>query len=108
MELAVDCANQPTSEQERFELLRQVILEYDRKESNLIQILHMAQAIFGYLPDPVLQFIGEEMDLPMSHDQRRRLFLFLFCHPAQRTAYRSRSAWARPAMSAAARKSWMP
>ena len=67
MELAVDCANQPTSEQERFELLRQVIQEYDRKESNLIQTLHMAQAIFDYLPDSVLQFIGEEMDLSMSH-----------------------------------------
>ena len=66
MEMACECANQPAIDQERFDLLRQVILDYDRKESNLIQILHMAQAIFGYLPDEVLHFIGTEMDLPMS------------------------------------------
>jgi NADH:ubiquinone oxidoreductase subunit E len=66
METACDCANQPASDQERFDLLRQVILDYDKKESNLIQILHMAQAIFGYLPDDVLHFIGKEMNLPMS------------------------------------------
>ncbi|MDX1358846.1 MAG: NAD(P)H-dependent oxidoreductase subunit E [Clostridia bacterium] len=39
---------------------------YEAKESNLIQVLHMAQAIFGYLPENVLKFIAEEMDLPMS------------------------------------------
>ncbi len=66
MGTACDCANQPASEKERFDLLRQVVLDYDRKESNLIQILHMAQAIFGYLPEDVLHFIGQEMDLPMS------------------------------------------
>ncbi len=64
MEMA--CANSPATDQERFDLLRQVILEYDRKESNLIQILHMAQAIFGYLPESVQHFIGTEMNLPMS------------------------------------------
>jgi NADH:ubiquinone oxidoreductase subunit E len=66
MGTACDCANQPANAQERFDLLRQVILDYDKKESNLIQILHMAQAIFGYLPDEVLHFIGTEMDMPMS------------------------------------------
>jgi NADH:ubiquinone oxidoreductase subunit E len=66
MESAYECANQPASDQQRYELLRQVITEYDRKESNLIQILHMAQAIFGYLPDEVLRFISQEMNLPMS------------------------------------------
>ena len=38
-------------EQENYNLLRQVILDYQRKPENLIQILHMAQAIFGFLPD---------------------------------------------------------
>ncbi|MDX1357221.1 MAG: NADH-quinone oxidoreductase subunit NuoE [Clostridia bacterium] len=54
------------SETEKFSLLKQAVENYDAKESNLIQILHMAQAIFGYLPENVLKFIAEEMDLPMS------------------------------------------
>jgi NADH:ubiquinone oxidoreductase subunit E len=66
METAHECVNQPVSEKDQFALLTQVILDYDRKESNLIQILHMAQAIFGYLPENVLHFIGTEMSLPMS------------------------------------------
>jgi NADH:ubiquinone oxidoreductase subunit E len=66
MEMTHECVNQPASEKDQFDLLQQVILDYDRKESNLIQILHMAQAIFGYLPDNVLHYIGTEMNLPMS------------------------------------------
>lgn len=66
METVCDCANQPVTEQDRFALLSRVIRDYDSEERNLIQILHMAQAIFGYLPEEVLHFIGEQMDLPMS------------------------------------------
>lgn len=66
MELRQECtALMPTGDQQ-FAMLRQVIEDYERRESNLIQILHMAQAIFGYLPENVLHFIGTEMDLPMS------------------------------------------
>ena len=54
------------SEDEQFAALKQTIADYDRQESNLIQILHIAQAIFGYLPENVLDFIAKEMDLPMS------------------------------------------
>lgn len=54
------------SENEMFSLLEKTIGDYEAKESNLIQILHMAQAIFGYLPDEALKFISEKMNLPMS------------------------------------------
>jgi NADH:ubiquinone oxidoreductase subunit E len=54
------------SENEMFSLLEKTIGDYEAKESNLIQILHMAQAIFGYLPEEVLKFISEKMNLPMS------------------------------------------
>ena len=54
------------SETEKFSLLKQAVEDYEAKESNLIQILHMAQAIFGYLPENVLKFIAEEMDIPTS------------------------------------------
>lgn len=51
---------------EKFALLDDVINEYGKKESNLIQILHMAQAIFGYLPKNVQSYIAEQMGLPVS------------------------------------------
>jgi NADH:ubiquinone oxidoreductase subunit E len=54
------------TEEEKYSLLHDVICEYDRRESNLIQVLHMAQAIFGYLPREVLTYIASEMDLPLS------------------------------------------
>lgn len=54
------------TKEEKYSLLHGVICEYDRRESNLIQVLHMAQAIFGYLPHEVLAYIAGEMDLPLS------------------------------------------
>jgi NADH:ubiquinone oxidoreductase subunit E len=54
------------SDDEKFALLRDVIVRYQRKESNLIQILHMAQTIFGYLPDEVQTFVASEMDMSVS------------------------------------------
>src|SRR5690554_5931600 len=53
-------------EKDNYSLLKDVIAKYGKKESNLIQILHMAQAIFGYLPEEVLKYIALEMDLPLS------------------------------------------
>lgn len=54
------------SEDDKYVLLEKVINDYEKKESNLIQILHMAQAIFGFLPANVQSFIAEKMDLPIS------------------------------------------
>lgn len=51
---------------EQYALLEQVIGDYAADEKNLIQILHMAQAIFGYLPLPVQRFVAERMDIPLS------------------------------------------
>lgn len=60
------CNVQMMTEEEKFALLKDVIVDYDRKESNLIQILHMAQAIFGYVPAEVQHFIANQMDLSTS------------------------------------------
>jgi len=54
------------SEEEQYRLLSQVIRDFNADENNLIQVLHMAQAIFGYLPLSVQQYIAKEMDLPLS------------------------------------------
>ncbi len=59
-------SDQLVCDQDPYALLDRVIRDYDAREQNLIQILHMGQAIFGYLPDDVLHYIGERMNLPMS------------------------------------------
>lgn len=60
------CKVKTMTDEEKYSLLEKTIIEYDRKESNLIQILHVAQAIFGYLPTEVQRFIAREMDLSIS------------------------------------------
>lgn len=60
------CEVQTMTEADKYLLLENVIADYERKESNLIQILHMAQAIFGYLPDDVQSFIAGQMNLSVS------------------------------------------
>ncbi len=54
------------TEQEKFALLAEVMSDYEHRESNLIQVLHMAQAIFGYLPAEVQKYIAQEMKLSLS------------------------------------------
>jgi NADH:ubiquinone oxidoreductase subunit E len=60
------CKVHSISNEEKFELLKNVINDYDRKESNLIQILHMSQAIFGHIPPDVQHFIADKMELSIS------------------------------------------
>jgi len=55
-----DCTNQ------QLEKIENVIDLYQAKESNLIQILHAAQQIYGYLPLEVQEFIAKRMNIPVS------------------------------------------
>jgi len=60
------CNVQTMTDADKFILLENVIHDYEGKETNLIQILHMAQAIFGYLPPEVQHFIADQMGLSVS------------------------------------------
>ena len=60
------CKCKKESDQEKYARIAEVIDEYKDKEGNLIQILHMAQGIYGYLPIELQQFIAERMDMPLS------------------------------------------
>lgn len=60
------CQVTTMTDEEKYQLLKNVMDDYERKESNLIQVLHMAQAIFGYLPTEVQTFIAEHMGLSVS------------------------------------------
>lgn len=61
---ACDC--EKLSEVEKLAYIDEVIKDYDSKESSLIQILHIAQNLYGYLPLEVQEHIAEKMDLPLS------------------------------------------
>jgi NADH:ubiquinone oxidoreductase subunit E len=60
------CKVESMTEEEKYALLDQVIIDYERNENNLIQILHMAQAIFRYLPIEVQRHISSEMNMSLS------------------------------------------
>jgi NADH:ubiquinone oxidoreductase subunit E len=40
--------------------------DFQKSENNLIQILHITQSIWGYLPINVLKHISKEMKIPLS------------------------------------------
>jgi NADH:ubiquinone oxidoreductase subunit E len=52
--------------EEKYKLLDQVMIDYQHNENNLIQVLHMTQAIFGFIPLEVQKYIAEKMRLPLS------------------------------------------
>ncbi len=60
------CACQSETEQEKLERISQVIEEFKDREGSLIQILHLAQGIYGYLPLHLQQFIAAKLKLPLS------------------------------------------
>jgi NADH:ubiquinone oxidoreductase subunit E len=49
-----------------FALLDEVIAKYKDREGSLIQILHAAQSIFGYLPLEVQKRIADGLGKPLS------------------------------------------
>lgn len=62
-----ECQNKELTEEEKYRLLNRVLEEYEHKAENLIQILHMTQAIFSFIPLEVQKYIARKMDAPLSH-----------------------------------------
>jgi bidirectional [NiFe] hydrogenase diaphorase subunit len=48
-------------------MLEKVLKEYNYQESALLEILHQAQEIYGYLDKDLLMDISESLNLPPSH-----------------------------------------
>lgn len=53
-------------EEKKLEQIANVIDLYKGKRGSLIQVLHLAQQIYGYLPYKVQQFIARQMEIPVS------------------------------------------
>jgi bidirectional [NiFe] hydrogenase diaphorase subunit len=51
----------------RFAALDRVIASYHAEPTSLIQILHAAQQMFGYLSADVLRYVATALKLPVSH-----------------------------------------
>lgn len=54
------------NEEQKYERLDQVIASYKDKEGSLIQVLHMAQGIFGCISPQLQEYIAEKMNIPVS------------------------------------------
>jgi len=76
------CNVQTMTDEDKYILLENVIHDYEGKETNLIQILHMAQAIFGYLPPEVQHFIADQMGISVSKvNSVLTFYSFFSTHP---------------------------
>ncbi|NLY71943.1 MAG: NAD(P)H-dependent oxidoreductase subunit E [Clostridiales bacterium] len=61
-----NCCNGCSDEAELLERIAELAKEYRGKEGALIQVLHMAQGIYGYLPIEVQRVIADTLDIPVS------------------------------------------
>jgi NADH:ubiquinone oxidoreductase subunit E len=55
-----------TNDNPLYQELKKIIEEKKKLQNPLIEILHKAQELFGYLPMEVQVFIANEMDIPVS------------------------------------------
>ena len=60
------CCCGAESEEALQERIRQLAQEYRGREGSLIQVLHMAQTIYGYLPLEVQKIVADELEVPLS------------------------------------------
>jgi len=60
------CKCKKEKDEEKYARLSQFIEEYKDREGSLIQILHIAQGIFGYLPLELQKFISQKLNIPLS------------------------------------------
>ena len=61
-----ECACPGTEEERALEQIANVIDLYKEKEGSLIQVLHLAQEIYGHLPLELQVYISERMEIPLS------------------------------------------
>jgi bidirectional [NiFe] hydrogenase diaphorase subunit len=63
---------------ERYATLDQTIEQYDAHPDSLIQVLHMAQQLFGYLSADVLQYVARSLKIPLAQAYGVATFYHLF------------------------------
>ena len=64
--MQANCTCPGTDQEKALQQIANVIDLYKGREGSLIQVLHLAQQIYGSLPLEVQTFISKEMDIPLS------------------------------------------
>ncbi len=57
---------QKLASDKRFKILEAHIKKFQHRQDSLIEVLHRAQELFGYLEDDVLRFVSWQLKLPAS------------------------------------------
>jgi NADH:ubiquinone oxidoreductase subunit E len=65
-------------EPEDLERMKKIIEEYRRKKSPLVPILQAINATYNYLPENILRYISEDLDIPLSLTYRIATFYNAF------------------------------
>lgn len=60
------CECSSDTKKQKFDEISNIIDLYKGKEGSLIQILHLAQEIYGYLPLDLQEMISASMNIPLS------------------------------------------
>lgn len=63
---SIPCAGCEVTEEEMIKQIGEIAREYSGREGSLIQVLHMAQEIYGHLPLAVQRVIAEGLNIPAS------------------------------------------
>lgn len=58
------CKNE--TKDEKYQRIQQIIDKYKDREGSLIQVLHLAQGIYGYLPTELQDFIAKGLTIPLT------------------------------------------
>ena len=66
MSSEVTCNCTEVTEEQKLALVADYIESNKGQEGNLIQILHFAQGIYGFLPVSLMRFIADKLDKPLS------------------------------------------
>lgn len=66
MDTITKCQCEEISEEEKLKIIDEIVDSYKDKEGSLIQILHMVQGAYGFLPIDIQQRIAKRLDIPMS------------------------------------------
>ncbi|KUO62527.1 MAG: hydrogenase [Gracilibacter sp. BRH_c7a] len=60
------CGCDQETDQQKYEKIAEIIAKYKNQAGSLIQVLHAAQNIYGYLPLELQRFIAAGMDKPLA------------------------------------------
>ncbi len=90
------CACARETDAQKRERIVQVVDTFRHQPGSLIQILHLVQGIYGYLPLDIQQLVAERLDVPLSEVYGVTTFYSYFS-----TKPRGEYAWAQLVMCAA-------